>query len=336
MGRLENGKWRRDDDVGRDGDGGRWHRPESSLREWVRRDDSGVFRPEAGRYDLYVSYACPWAHRTILVRALKGLEDCIGLVVMDPALTDQGWRIVGRSDGAGLGTTSRYLWELYVATDTAFTGRVTVPVLWDRNTQRIVNNESADIVQMLAREFDEFARNADLDLRPEALEDQIRELNQTLYENVNDGVYRCGFARTQDAYRDAFDRLFATLESLDLRLDRRRYLLGERVTEPDVRLFTTMIRFDAVYHGHFKCNDRRLSDFPSLFGWVRDLYQMPGVRETVDFEHIKRHYYTSHPHLNPSRIVPAGPNLSYLDWPHARAEIPSLDGAEPSKPRTVT
>lgn len=319
MGRLEDGVWITENRVGVASSSGEFEREASTIREWVRRDGSTVFRPEAGRYQLYVSYACPWAHRTLLFRKLKGLEHAIGLTIVQPVLSDQGWGLepsAAREPGL---PTARHLWELYGATDSTFTGRATVPVLWDRNTSRIVNNESADIIRMLNSEFGAIAQN-DVDFYPDDLAEEIDELNDFVYDRVNNGVYRCGFASTQEAYDKAFRRLFDALDVLESRLRKNRYLLGDRLTETDWRFWTTLVRFDPVYHGHFKCNERRMSDFTSIFGYLRELYQMPGVAETVDLEHIKQHYYRSHPSLNPTGIVPAGPKMTYLSWPHSRGD----------------
>ena len=299
-------------------DDGRFVRQDSRFRDVVTADGSSGFPAEPGRYHLYVSLACPWAHRTIIVRRLKGLEDVISMSVVDPVRDERGWAFrEGRGHGADPVNGFDFLSEAYLACDPSFSGRVTVPVLWDRQTGRIVNNESAEILRMLNAEFDAWG-DAGLDLYPEDLREEIDAVNDGVYRDVNNGVYRAGFATTQEAYEEAFDALFAALEGLDRRLSRRRYLLGERITEADWRLFTTLIRFDAVYVGHFKCNLRRISDHAALWPYLRDLYQVPGVAETVDFDHIKRHYYVTHDSINPTGIVPKGPALDLLQ-PHGRA-----------------
>ena len=298
--------------------GGRFVRQSSRFRDAVTADGSSGFRAEPGRYHLYVSRACPWAHRTIIVRRLKGLEDVVSLSVVDPVRDERGWAF---REGPGHGPDPvngfAFLSEAYTASDPGFSGRVTVPALWDRETGRVVNNESADIIRMLNSEWDEWGE-AGLDLYPAELRDEIDEVNDSVYRYVNNGVYRAGFATTQDAYEEAFDALFATLADLDTRLATRRYLTGDRLTEADWRLFTTLIRFDVVYVGHFKCNLRRISDHASLWPYLRDLYQVPGVADTVWFDHIKRHYYLTHDSINPTGIIPKGPELD-LDAPHGRA-----------------
>ncbi len=304
----------------RDG-GGRFQRQTSSFRDWVTSDGSSEYPAEAGRYHLYVSHACPWAHRTVIVRELKGLQDAIGLSIADPIRDERGWRFTGEP-GTTLDEVNgwSYLSEGYLATDPNFDARVTVPVLWDTVSGRIVNNESADIIVMLNGAFDELASRPGLDLYPRALRDEIDAINETVYENVNNGVYRAGFASTQEAYEEAVRPLFATLDELDERLAARRFLLGDRQTLADWRLFTTLVRFDSVYVGHFKCNLRRIADYPNLSGYLRDLYATPGVAETVDFDQIKRHYHLTHGDINPSRIVPAGPVLD-LRAPHGRERL---------------
>jgi putative glutathione S-transferase len=298
--------------------GGRFERQTSRFRDWVTADGSSAYPAAAGRYHLYVSLACPWAHRAVIVRELKGLQDAIGMSIADPIRDERGWTFTGAP-----GTTAdavngwTYLSEGYLATDPAFDARVTVPVLWDTQTARIVNNESADIIVMLNSAFDEFATRPQLDLYPEALRPEIDELNARIYENVNNGVYRSGFASSQEAYEEAVVPLFETLDELDERLANRRYLVGSQPTLADWRLFTTLLRFDPVYVGHFKCNLRRIADYPNLSGYLRDLYQAPGIAETVDIDQIKRHYYMTHAGINPSAIVPVGPVLD-LDAPHGR------------------
>jgi putative glutathione S-transferase len=298
-------------------DDGRFVRQDSRFRDSVTADGSSGFPAEPGRYHLYVSLACPWAHRTVIVRRLKGLEDVISMSVVDPVRDERGWAFrEGRGHGADPVNGFAFLSEAYRSSDPSFSGRVTVPVLWDRRTGRVVNNESAEILRMLNSEFDAWG-DAGLDLYPEALREEIDAVNDGVYRDVNNGVYRAGFATTQEAYEEAFDALFVALEGLDRRLAGRRYLLGDRITEADWRLFTTLIRFDAVYVGHFKCNLRRIVDHAALWPYLRDLYQVPGVSETVDFDHIKRHYYVTHGSINPTGIVPKGPALD-LNQPHGR------------------
>ena len=296
-------------------------RQRSEFHDRVSADGSTGFRAEPGRYHLYVSLACPWAHRTVIVRRLKGLESVISLSVVDPLRDERGWRF---GDGPGFDRDPvngfEYLSEAYFASDPSFAGRVSVPVLWDRQTERIVSNESADIVVMLNSEWDEWG-DASVDLYPRDLRAEIDATNELVYETVNNGVYKAGFARTQEAYEEAVWPLFETLAALEDRLSGQRFLAGERVTLADWRLFTTLLRFDAVYFVHFKCNLRRLVDHPSLWAFARELYQWPGVAATVDFDHIKRHYYMTHDSINPTRIVPVGPAV---DWeaPHGREHLP--------------
>ncbi len=299
-------------------DDGVFRRRDTLFHDHVTADGSSGYRAEAGRYHLYVSYACPWAHRTIIYRYLKGLEDAISMTVVDPERDERGWAITNAP-----GTTSdpvnhfAFLSEGYVASSAEFDGRVTVPVLWDRQTGRIVNNESAEIIRMLDSEFDAFAKHPERHYLPEELRAEIDELNAHVYANVNDGVYKTGFAKTQSAYEQGFGRLFNALDELDARLATRRYLMGDAITEADWRLFPTLVRFDAVYVAHFKCNLRRIADYPQLSGYLRDLYQHPGIAATVDLDQTKRHYYRTHPALNPNRIVPVGPALD-LAAPHGR------------------
>jgi glutathionyl-hydroquinone reductase len=305
----------------RNGEFVRW---ESGFRNWVTPDGSpgpsgdGGFRAEPGRYHLYVSYACPWAHRTLIVRALKGLEDLISVSVVHPVMPPESW-VFGDYPGATPDPVHGYekLHQLYAHAAPGFDGVVTVPVLYDKARETIVNNESSEIIRMLNSAFDACGR-ADLDLYPEALRADIDAVNDLVYDNINNGVYRAGFATSQSAYEAAFDALFATLDELEARLATQRYLVGGRITEADWRLFTTLVRFDAVYHGHFKCNLRRIVDYPSLWAYTRELYQMPGVAETVRMDHIKLHYYASHTAINPTGIVPKGPALDFLA-PHGRA-----------------
>ncbi len=299
---------------------GSFQRQESTFRGWVRQDGSTEFPPEAGRYHLYVSLACPWAHRTIIFRKLKRLEDVIGMTVVDPVRDERGWAF---RDGPGHSKDPvngfAFLSEAYKATAPSFVDRVTVPVLWDRKNRRIVNNESSEIIRMLDLEFGEFT-NSKIIFYPDELRDRIDEVNDFVYRTVNNGVYRAGFATQQEAYELAVRELFDALDELEVRLANQRYLVGNQVTEADWRLFTTLVRFDSVYFGHFKCNIRRIVEYPNLFGYLRDLYQHDGVPETVNFDHIKRHYYVTHTSINPTRIVPLGPDLD-LGTPHERARL---------------
>jgi len=288
---------------------------------YVRSDGSSPYPVVAGRYHLYVSLACPWAHRTVIVRALRGLENAIGMTVVDPVRDeDTGWRFTDAPDmGVDPLNGFTFLAQAYRATDPSYHGRVTVPVLWDKETKRIVSNNDDHIMRMLEVEFNALASNT-LDLYPEGLHAQIDELNALIYETVNNGVYRSGFATSQAVYEDAVRAIFATLDGLEARLATRRYLFGANPTETDWRLFVTLIRFDAVYFGHFKTNVRRIVDYPHLFGYLCDLYQIPKIAETVNFDHIKRHYYYTHDDINPTRIVPLGP-LQDFTQPHDRAKL---------------
>ncbi len=297
---------------------GAFVRQQSAFRDQISADGSSGFPAEAGRYHLYVSLACPWAHRTLIVRKLKGLEEAISLSVVDPLRDELGWRF-GPDFPDPLDHGWTHLSQAYAATDPGFQGRVTVPTLWDTETGRVVNNESADILVMLNDAFAGAGANS-LDLYPARLRPEIDALNAWVYDDINNGVYKSGFAATQEAYEAAVRPLFAALERADERLATRRYLFGGAPTLADWRLFTTLVRFDAVYVGHFKCNLRRIVDFPNLSGYLRDLYQQPGIAETVDFDHIKRHYYLTHGSINPSGIVPVGPILD-LDAPHERARV---------------
>ncbi|MGU3664368.1 glutathione S-transferase family protein [Methylobacterium sp. A49B] len=313
MGLLVDGVWR-DQWYDTASTGGRFERKASSFRNWVTADGSpgpsgeGGFRGEAGRYHLYVSLACPWAHRTLIGRALKGLEDAISVSVVDPLMGSEGW-VFGDTPGATPDPihNARRLYEVYLAADPTYSGRVTVPVLWDRERDTIVSNESAEILRMLDGAF----TGTGADLYPDDLRADIDAVNARVYDRVNNGVYKAGFATAQDAYANAVQALFDELDALEQRLDRGRYLLGARLTEADIRLFTTLVRFDAVYVGHFKCNKRRIADYPNLSNYLRDLYALPGVAPTVNLLHIKRHYYESHPTINPTRIVPLGPDLDF-------------------------
>lgn len=292
---------------------GAFRRQASRFRDWVSADGSTGFKAEPGRYHLYVSYACPWAHRAIIVRKLKGLEDVIGMTVVDPIRDARGWAFTDEPDPLN---GFAFLREAYLSSHPDYADRVTVPVLWDTQRKVIVNNESSEIIRMLNSEFDAWG-DSSVDLYPEPLREEIDALNAKVYDAVNNGVYRAGFATSQESYDQAVHALFACLDELEQRLATRRTLLGDTPTEADWRLFTTLVRFDPVYHVHFKCSLRRLVDYPNLWGYLRDLYQRPGVAETVNLDHIKRHYFETHRSINPTGIVPYGPELDF-DAPHGR------------------
>jgi len=310
-GYMENGQWHEG-----------WYDTRATQGEFVRtvavfrgqvtQDGSSGYPAEPGRYRLYASMACPWAHRTLIARALKKLEALVPLSIVEPVMSDQGWAFSPALPDHANGFS--YLHQIYTATRADYAGRVTVPVLWDTKTHTIVNNESAEILRIFNQAFD--ALGADIvDLYPEPHRQEIDRINQFIYDNINNGVYRCGFASSQAAYEKAFVRLFEALDRIELMLADRPYLVGPTATEADWRLFTTLARFDAVYFGHFKCNRNRIEDFPSLSRYLRELYLVPGVATTVNIDHIKRHYYMSHPHINPTRIVPAGPRLKFCAPP---------------------
>ena len=296
---------------------GEFVRSVAGFRHWVTQDGSsgptgeGGFKAEAGRYHLYVSYACPWANRTLIFRALKGLEDVISVSVVHPLLESQGWTFDEYPDATGDQVNNfSYLYEAYAASTPAYHGSITVPVLWDKKQKTIVSNESSEIIRMLNSAFNDYAET-DVDYYPQALRAEIDAINDVVYENVNNGVYRAGFARSQAAYERAFDRLFATLDELEQRLSSQRYLVGNQITEADWRLFTTLVRFDAVYYNHFKTNKKRLTEYPNLWAYTRELYQVPGVAKTVNMNHIKYHYFASHRSINPAGIVPKGPDIDF-------------------------
>ncbi len=303
---------------------GSFERQEDAFRDWVRADGSSAYPAAAGRYHLYVSLACPWASRVVIVRKLKGLEDAIGMTVVDPIRDERGWRFMPSEPDPINGWA--FLSEAYFATEPGYNARVTVPVLWDKQRKRIVSNYDDDIMRMLEMEFDAFATNPQLNLYPRELRAEIDELNDFLYETFNNGVYRAGFATSQSAYERAAYGVFTTIDAMEERLAYRRYLFGGQPVETDWRFFVTLVRFDPVYYGHFKCNLRRIVDYPNLYGYLRDLYQVDGIAETVNFDHIKRHYYFTHDDINPTRIVPIGP-LMDLTSPPNRAH---LDPASPS------
>ncbi len=318
MGRMVDGNWttewyQPDDD-------GRFVRPDTVFHDWVRADGSTDFAPEAGRYHLYVAYACPWAHRTLLMRHFKGLTDAIDISVVDPFMGDEGWWF-NDADPANIpdpihGAT--YLREVYKAADSHYTGRVTVPILWDKKHNTIVNNESRDIIRMFDHEFTGVAN--DRDLAPPELVESIDEMITANYEPINNGVYRSGFATSQKAYEEAVYEVFEGLDRCEDILSQQRYLCGNELTEADICLFTTLWRFDAVYFTHFKCNIRRIHDYPNLWNYVLDIYQQPGVRDTLNLDHTKRHYFGSHDTINPTLIVPVGPDVDF-DAPHDRGRF---------------
>jgi putative glutathione S-transferase len=326
MGRLVNGVW---EDTWYDtkSTGGKFVRDTSRFRNWITADGSagpsgeGGFKAESGRYHLYVALACPWAHRALIFRALKGLTDHIGVSVVHPDMLSEGWEF--RTDFPG--TTGDTLYglsfarEIYLKADSDMSGRVTVPIIWDRERETIVSNESSEIIRMLNSAFDGLTGNTD-DYWPEELRAAIEPVNERIYDTVNNGVYKSGFATSQEAYEAAVYPLFDSLDWLEDRLSRNRYLMGDRLTEADWRLFTTLVRFDPVYHLHFKCNRNRIVDFPNLWGYLRELYQWPGVKETVNFDHIVRHYHYSHETINPHRIIPINPRPDF-DAPHGRDRV---------------
>ena len=326
MGLLVDGKWV-DQWYDTSSTGGAFKRQDAGFRNWVTPDGApgpsgqGGFKAESGRYHLYVSLACPWAHRTLIFRALKGLEAHIGVSVVHPLMKDQGWSLSqdypGATGDALFGFD--FMHQVYTQAVPDVTTRVTVPVLWDRETGQIVSNESSEIIRMFNSAFDGITGN-DLDFHPEDLRTRIDAVNAPIYDNVNNGVYKSGFATTQEAYDKAVAALFRELDRLEDHLSGHRYLMGDRVTEADWRLFTTLVRFDAVYVGHFKCNIRRLVDFPNLWAYTRELYQWPGVAGTVDMDHIRYHYHASHESINPHGIVPAGPEIDFMG-PHGRDRL---------------
>ncbi|GAM65826.1 glutathione S-transferase [Vibrio ishigakensis] len=311
MGKLVEGVWH---DVWYDtkSSGGKFVREDAGFRNWVENKADAEFQPESGRYHLYVSLACPWAHRTLIFRRIKGLEEHISVSVVSPDMLGQGWEFDSPEPLFGF----THMHQVYTKAKSDYTGRVTVPVLWDKKTNTIVSNESSEIIRMFNSEFNELTGNHD-DYYPEALRSQIDEWNDYVYPNINNGVYRSGFATTQEAYEEAFENLFAALDKVNDHLGDNRYLAGSTLTEADWRLFTTLVRFDAVYVGHFKCNKKRIADYPHIQGYLKELYQFDGVAETTDMYHIKRHYYYSHTGINPTQVVPKGPELD-LDSAHGR------------------
>ncbi len=323
MGLLVDGKWH-DTWYDTKSTSGAFKRSAAQFRNWITSDGQpgpsgkGGFNAESGRYHLYVSYACPWAHRTLIFREHKDLSDHVSVSIVHPEMMENGWSFKTGFQGTTGDTLNGldYAHQIYTRADPQYSGRVTVPVLWDKHLETIVSNESSEIIRMFNSAFDGITGNTD-DYWPEAMRDEIEEVNARVYSDINNGVYKCGFASTQEAYDAAVHPLFETLEWLEQRLSSKRYLMGDRITEADWRLFTTLIRFDPVYHLHFKCNRNRLIDFPNLWAFTRELYQWPGVAPTVNMEHIVRHYYYSHNSINPHRIIPINPVLDYWE-PHGR------------------
>ena len=327
MGLLVDGQWHNE-----------WYDTKSSGGEFIRQDaqfrnvitadgSNGSFKAEPGRYHLYVSLACPWAHRTLIFRKLKQLEKLIGVTIVKPEMLQHGWELAEGGDSGPI-PNIRYMHQVYTTAQPNYSGRVTVPVLWDKQTNSIVNNESSEIIRMMNTAFNDFTE-VKTDYYPPELRGAIDEVNALVYDNINNGVYKCGFATTQEAYEEAFVALFDTLDWLEGRLSKQRYLAGEQITEADWRLFTTLVRFDAVYVGHFKTNLRRIADYPNLWAYTRELYQVPGVSSTVNTHHIKHHYYGSHESINPTRIVPMGPTINFTAPHHRDTTLtPLIDAAE--------
>ncbi len=318
LGILKDGKWISERD--QEDTEGKFIRPSTTFRDKITTDGSSKFKAEPGRYHLYISWACPWACRTAILRELKGLQDVVSMSVVGAEIKDNSWEF---TDEPGTipdtVNNAQYLWQIYLKADPNYSGRVTVPVLWDKQTSTIVNNESREIIRMLDTEFNEFGRQ-DVDFYPKHLQDKIDETIDKIYQPINNGVYRAGFATSQTAYDEAVTELFTALEHWEKLLETQRYLCGAQITEADWCMFTTLFRFDAVYYVHFKCNINRIIDYPNLWNYLKELYRYPGVKETCNLDHIKRHYYKSHPKVNPSRIVPKGPNIDF-EVPHNRDKI---------------
>jgi putative glutathione S-transferase len=316
MGLLVDGKWQ-DKWYDTSKSGGKFQRQASQFRSDISSEDGAEFAPESGRYHLYVSLACPWAHRALIFRKLKGLEKHIDISVVSPDMLDKGWEFDSYPGATGDALYGfDFAHQLYTKAKSDITTRVTVPILWDKKTETIVNNESAEIIRIFNDRFNSLTGNND-DYYPEALRQEIDTINDMVYHNVNNGVYKSGFATTQEAYEEAVVALFNALDVLEERLSSQRYLVGDVITEADWRLFTTLIRFDPVYHGHFKCNLKQIADYPNIFGYMKELYQVEGIAETVNFDHIKRHYYYSHTMINPTQVVPLGPKQDLFS-PHGR------------------
>lgn len=317
MGLLVEGQWQ-DKWYDTEENEGRFERSAAQFRNWISADGNAEFPAQSGRYHLYVSYACPWAHRTLIFRKLKGLEEHISVSAVHPLMLENGWEF-GDDELADPLYQNDYLYQLYLRADPNYSGRVTVPVLWDKEKQTIVSNESAEIIRMFNSAFDAITGNT-RDFYPERLHDEIDSINDLVYDTINNGVYKCGFATRQAAYNEAFDALFASLDKIEQRLSRQRFLAGDQVTEADWRLFTTLVRFDAVYYSHFKTNQQRIIDYPALWDYLKALYQVPGVAQTVVMDHIKTHYYASHTMINPTQIIPRGPAIDF-HAPHQRGEV---------------
>ncbi len=319
MGLLVDGKWQ-DKWYDTSKNGGKFERQASKFRDNVSNDEDAKYPVESGRYHLYVSLACPWAHRALIFRKLKGLEEHIDVSIVHPEMLDNGWEFKEYPGSTGDKLYGfDYAHQIYTKAKPEITTRVTVPILWDKQTETIVNNESAEIIRIFNSGFNALTSNDD-DYYPEALRQEIDDINEMVYHDINNGVYKAGFATTQKAYEEAVNALFHALDIVEERLSKQRYLVGSNITEADWRLFTTLIRFDAVYHGHFKCNKKQIADYPNIYGYMKELYQVPGVAETVNFDHIKRHYYFSHTMINPTQIIPVGPEQDLMSA-HGRENI---------------
>lgn len=319
MGLLVDGKWQ-DKWYDTSKNGGKFERQASKFRDNVSNDEDAKYPVESGRYHLYVSLACPWAHRALIFRKLKGLEEHIDVSVVHPEMLDNGWEFKEYPGSTGDKLYGfDYAHQIYTKAKPEITTRVTVPILWDKQTETIVNNESAEIIRIFNSGFNALTSNDD-DYYPEAFRQEIDDINEMVYHDINNGVYKAGFATTQKAYEEAVNALFHALDIVEERLSKQRYLVGSNITEADWRLFTTLIRFDAVYHGHFKCNKKQIADYPNIYGYMKELYQVPGVAETVNFDHIKRHYYFSHTMINPTQIIPVGPEQDLMSA-HGRENI---------------
>ena len=319
MGLLVDGKWQ-DKWYDTSKNGGKFERQASKFRDNISNDEDAKYPVESGRYHLYVSLACPWAHRALIFRKLKGLEEHLDVSVVHPEMLDNGWEFKEYPGSTGDKLYGfDYAHQIYTKAKPEITTRVTVPILWDKQTETIVNNESAEIIRIFNSGFNALTSNDD-DYYPEALRQEIDDINEMVYHDINNGVYKAGFATTQKAYEEAVNALFHALDIVEERLSKQRYLVGSNITEADWRLFTTLIRFDAVYHGHFKCNKKQIADYPNIYGYMKELYQVPGVAETVNFDHIKRHYYFSHTMINPTQIIPVGPEQDLMS-PHGRENI---------------
>jgi len=319
MGLLVDGKWQ-DKWYDTSKNGGKFERQASKFRDNVSNDEDAKYPVESGRYHLYLSLACPWAHRALIFRKLKGLEEHIDVSVVHPEMLDNGWEFKEYPGSTGDKLYGfDYAHQIYTKAKPEITTRVTVPILWDKQTETIVNNESAEIIRIFNSGFNALTSNDD-DYYPEAFRQEIDDINEMVYHDINNGVYKAGFATTQKAYEEAVNALFHALDIVEERLSKQRYLVGSNITEADWRLFTTLIRFDAVYHGHFKCNKKQIADYPNIYGYMKELYQVPGVAETVNFDHIKRHYYFSHTMINPTQIIPVGPEQDLMS-PHGRENI---------------